>query len=1440
MGNDLSITIIKRDGREEIFNLEKVANAVEKAIRAINGKQPETNAANVTTSKVAEEVAVLVGAHVYAILEEKNTNKISVEDIQDQVEKALIEKNLPDIAKEYILYRKHRNDVRYLNSSTNKVIADLVDVTKDSNDKRENANINAATVMGTMLKVGSSLMKEFNLRNMIRPEHSEKHRQGYIHIHDLDFSSLCVNCIYIPLSKLLNNGYSTGHGFLRQPQTIQSAAALTCIAIQSSQNSFFGGQAIPSLDYALAPYVAKSFARNFASIVELMYEDEIQKLSSASDFKKTLVRKIEEVYDRYGTLKADTDDSGYKEALFITGTLAGIDYKSPKLAKFYRKAWIRTVKDTNQAMESLVHNLCSMASRAGSQTPFSSVNLGLDTTEEGRTVTDALLNALDAGLGLGETAIFPITIFKMKKGITDKGSPNYDLFKKAIRVTAKRGYPNFASIDAPFNLEFYEPDVPETHAAYMGAVYHGMVTIKLTDDNGFWEDTFDMDISRVGELLMQYPWAIKGECKYIDFDDETRYFNVDDKHVKIYDSIRKDWVGIRKYMVFENKKKNWREVTFNGIEDPEFEVKMKLTNDHPLPVYHGDVDAPLDNTQFIRTMVEDVQIGDKVPRASCEGCDDIKFLEVTGIRVCKRKHVGYDFETISDRFDVGNVCSHNCVTGNTRIVLMNPAGRIIYTNASYFRRLGPGVTMLHGWKILSTDGKFVDLINVSIRMETDHVNIIRASHGTIRVTDEHIIPVYRKRKYMELPAKEVQPFDCLIEVPLKDMVKEEDKLQEINLIDLLPANSNALIAGTPKLAALMADINPAISEEEKAKMLAGDLIPDIELDYYRSVRDQLADLVDEDELCLVSKKAQVSTMPIPVKYKLTREFGRFYGLLYSEGCVGFNSICITNSDPEIVDFAKAYIPALLHREKATVGVNKNGCSIVSSHSVLFASLFRNNILGIHNGSGDLKLPNWFFFANDEFLKGFLSGVIDGDGSVVPQNYTRIITSSETFAEDIQAVCSRLGYIVSTSIDRQKGKIAHFKDRISIRKFDNYRVTIDNLDVVDMDLHDSIKARKLKGYTRERQWVPSKTFSNRVYSIEKRDFNNYVYDFETGDHYFAAGTQKLHNCRTHVINNHFDPEHQITEGRGNLFWTTINLPMLALDATHELPKNPDPIGTFFRKVDEIMDTVKDYSLDRFEIVARRRAKNYPFMIGQHEYCTSEQLTNPEDEIRKVIKQGTISIGFIGLAETLIALTGKHHGESEEAQALGLKIIKHMKDKCDQYSNELNLNFSLMATPAEGCTGRLQRAIRNKYGVINGITDKEYLTNSFHVKNDYKISVWKKIDIEAPYHAMCLAGHISYVELDTDAAKNLSALEQIVNYMADSGMGYFALNHPLTRDPICGYVGPMRPDGTCPRCGRKEFEGVPASKLLSLSSYTPDPEYAITAPKIEDKDKTFNSI
>ena len=245
------------------------------------------------------------------------------------------------------------------------------------------------------------------------------------------------------------------------------------------------------------------------------------------------------------------------------------------------------------------------------------------------------------------------------------------------------------------------------------------------------------------------------------------------------------------------------------------------------------------------------------------------------------------------------------------------------------------------------------------------------------------------------------------------------------------------------------------------------------------------------------------------------------------------------------------------------------------------------------------------------------------------------------------------------------------------------------------------------------------------------------------------------------------------------------------------------------------------MDRFNLIAKRKAKNYPFLMGQHLYVGSDDL-HPDDSIGEVIKHGSMTAGFIGLAETLVVLTGKHHGESAEAQALGLKIVKYMNDFMTEVSERTKLNFGVMGSPAEGCSGRLLRLTRKKFGTIEGVTDKDYLTNSFHVPVAMQLSAWDKIQIEAPYHQYCPAGHISYLELDADAVSNLDALETIVDTMCDNNMGYFAINHPVDRDPVCGYVGYF-PDGVCPRCGRREGEGVPVSKLLSLRSYSPDPQY-----------------
>ena len=330
------------------------------------------------------------------------------------------------------------------------------------------------------------------------------------------------------------------------------------------------------------------------------------------------------------------------------------------------------------------------------------------------------------------------------------------------------------------------------------------------------------------------------------------------------------------------------------------------------------------------------------------------------------------------------------------------------------------------------------------------------------------------------------------------------------------------------------------------------------------------------------------------------------------------------------------------------------------------------------------------------------------------------------------------------------------------------------------------------------------------------------------------------CRTRVIGNHYDKNHQQTSGRGNLFFTTINLPYIALEALEKYPDDEAARYHEFMKIlDERIDDAMEVNRQRFEYISHRKAKNLPFLMGQHLYIGSENL-GPEDEIGEVIKQGSISVGFIGLAETLTALFGKHHGESEKSQQYGLTIIGHMNDLMHKFSEEENMNYSLFATPAEGCSGRLLKACRKRFGIVPGVTDKLYLTNSVHVPVSYKISAFDKVNIEAPYHPLCEAGIIGYIELDYDATKNIDAFETLVNYMADSGMTYFSINHPVDHDPVCGYFGYIPVGGVCPRCGRKEGEGVTVRKLLSLRSYSPTPEFAIDRDMLALDDAVPNEL
>ena len=744
--------IIKRDGRRESFDLDKIANAVFRAAQSVGG----------TDAAMARDVAEKTCA-LYEQLH--GSQEPTVEEIQDLVEKELIECGHAQTAKAYILYRYERTRDREVKSNLMKIMNELTfDSAKDSDIKRENANIDGDTAMGTMLKYGSSAAKEFYEMRVLKPEHAKAHRNGDIHIHDLDFLTLTTTCCQIDLIQLFQHGFSTGHGFLREPNDISSYSALACIAIQSNQNDQHGGQSVPNFDYAMAGGVKKTYRKrylqNVARALELLTD-----IEEPQAFVKSYAAAIQQ---ETGLIPCLANNNGYQEAEAqkLSERLTA-DQIATVQAFAKKNAYQETNRATYQAMEALIHNLNTMNSRAGAQTPFSSINYGTDTTPEGRMVIENVLLAEEAGLGNGETPIFPIHIFKVKEGVNyNKEDPNYDMFKLACRVSAKRLFPNFAFLDAPYNLQYYKPGDYRTEIAYMG------------------------------------------------------------------------------------------------------------------------------------------------------------------------------------------------------------------------------------------------------------------------------------------------------------------------------------------------------------------------------------------------------------------------------------------------------------------------------------------------------------------------------------------------------------------------------------------------------------------------------------------------------------------CRTRVIGNEYDPTREIVTGRGNLSFTSINLPRLAIKANGDIDK-------FFTLLNNMMDLTIEQLTDRFAIQCQKKVRNYPFLMGQGVWLDSEGL-GPDDSVAEVLKHGTLSVGFIGLAETLKALIGKHHGESAEAQELGLKIIQTMRDRTDLESKKTGLNFSVLATPAEGLSGRFVRMDRERYGVIPGVTDRDYYTNSFHVPVYYPIRAVDKIRLEAPYHALTNGGHISYVEMDGDPVQNVAAFEKVIRCMKEAGIGYGSVNHPVDRDPCCGFTGII--GDSCPQCGRTEHSGdVGFERIRRITGY-----------------------
>ncbi|MDR1774752.1 MAG: anaerobic ribonucleoside triphosphate reductase, partial [Clostridioides sp.] len=455
----------KRDGRTIPFNDDRITRAIFLAASSVcekEGTQPNY------------QMAESLSRNVVKYLNQKFVDTIpSVEDVQDGVVKVLIETGHAKTSQEYIIYRTERSRIRNSRTRLMKSISEITfEDASDADIKRENANVNGNTAMGTMLQYGSTVSKEFCKSFMLNPDHVVAHDSGDIHIHDMDFFNMgTLTCCQIDVGKLFEGGFSTGHGFLREPNDIMSYGALAAIAIQSDQNDQHGGQSIPFFDYGLAKGVYKTFKKLYINNLSkayrlLVYNDEN---NSIKKLIQDIVNKTEKQTNKKVGLKRDNDYVNLENEN-LSKELNSDKEIIMKIQEFaYKEALNETDRKTYQSMEAFIHNLNTMHSRAGAQVPFSSINLGTDISPEGRMVTKNLLLSLEKGLGNGETAIFPIVIFKVKEGVNyNQEDPNYDLFKLSCRVSSKRLFPNFSFLDAPFNLQYYKEGDPDTEATYMG------------------------------------------------------------------------------------------------------------------------------------------------------------------------------------------------------------------------------------------------------------------------------------------------------------------------------------------------------------------------------------------------------------------------------------------------------------------------------------------------------------------------------------------------------------------------------------------------------------------------------------------------------------------------------------------------------------------------------------------------------------------------------------------------------------------------------------------------------------------------------------------------------------------------------------------------------------------------------------------------------------
>ena len=700
-----------------------------------------------------------------------------------------------------------------------------------------------------------------------------------------------------------------------------------------------------------------------------------------------------------------------------------------------------------------------------------------------------------------------------------------------------------------------------------------------------------------------------------------------------------------------------------------------------------------------------------------------------------------------------SLLTFNCVTGDTRIFIKEN-GIEKSVNADYFKDLGEGSHNLDGFEILSKNG-FVKLSHVHIRKETDHVNEISSRYSTIKLTDEHIVPIVRDGK------------EC--EVKAKDIVKN----------DILHYSNNQKIQNS-------------------------EVLSNIQLIY----NDFVYDFTTENHYFVANDVVVHNCCQIPIGKLLKSGFSTGHGFLREPQSIqSASSLCCIAIQSNQNDMFGGQGVATFEYDLAPYVAKsfaknvKKVVEIIIGHDITDNSIidFINNQ---YNANGTAL--------SDDSLKAIGSYInfLTKDKTdycikkAIKMTENDTYQAMEALVHNLNSMQSRAGAQTPfSSINYGTGTTEEC--RMIIRSL---------LETTDKGLgHNEtpifpVQIFRVHDGVNKKEGDPNYDLFKLACKVSaKRLFPNFEFlDVPFNLQYYKEGHPETEiavmGCRTRVIGNILK-NNEIYTGRGNFSFTTINLPRLGIEAKGDWNK-------FYADFDKMIDLAKNQLLDRFEMISHKHVYNYPFLMQQGVWIDSEKL-DLNDEIGEVIKNCSISIGFIGLAECLKAMTGKHHGESEDSYKLGYDIIKHLREKTDQFTKDYHLNFSTFASPAEGLSGRFTRIDKKKYGIIEGVTDREYYTNSFHIPVYYKITASKKMELEGKFHELCNAGAITYVEANGDLTKNVSAFEALVQYAEKCGISYFSINHAVDRCPICGYTGIIGDE--CPRCGFREGVGVSLQHL-----------------------------